>query len=93
MEEAFTYIFEILEQVFTHQQEQEQQYDSVEERKSVDNIVCLRRHYQCMKKMNDCYDMTVVNRFARKLLKNTYILGLYRKYTTHTDYKGDNIHR
>ena len=40
----------------------------------------LRKHFQYMKSLNN-YEMAVVNKFAKKLLKNSYILNLFRKHS------------
>lgn len=73
LEEAFSYIFEVLEIIFNHRN-----YNS-KDNKTEQNIQNLRKHYQYMKQLSE-YDVTVMAKFCKKIMKNSFILGLYKKY-------------
>ena len=52
----------------------------IEDKRSLQNILDLRRHLGYMRQLNE-HSMLAVNKFGKKLLKNSYILGLFRKHS------------
>lgn len=73
LEEAFSYIFEVLEIIFNGHD-----YNSRDD-KTEENIANLRKHYEYMKQLSEL-EVVVVAKFCKKIMKNSFILGLYKKY-------------
>lgn len=73
LEEAFSYIFEVLEIIFDRED-----YNS-RDNKTDENIANLRKHYEYMKQLSE-HEVAVAAKFCKKIMKNSFILGLYQKY-------------